>query len=274
MKELILTMILCIYFCVQSIAQEKTIDTIDVVLLGTFHYGVTTDASRTEFSDLFTDKRQQELEELTEQLARLNFDKVFIERQEKYQNKYDSLYSLYLSQKLNDTTVLRPEEIQIGFRLAKKSNLEKVFCVDVKQPLPYEKVKKFENDYSDKEDSPFFRKTIYPFKDNSQKLDLPNQSLSEYYLKMNNDFHKKYRLYDYFHYSMSYQATDDFTGAEFTSVWYERNLKIFSRILNHLTEDDKMIFVLFGSSHTDILEQFFRSNPHFRVIELNQIISK
>lgn len=272
MRNLIL--IFCICFCFQSQGQEKTIDTINVVLLGTFHYGTTTDASRTDFPDLFSDKRQIELEELTNQLANLDFDKVFIERQEKYQRKYDSLYNLYLSQKLKDTTIIRPEEIQIGFRLAKKLGLNKIFCVDVKQSLPYHKIKEFEKNFANEEESPFFKNSIYPFKDKSQKLDLSNQSLSEYYLKMNNDFHKKYRFYDYFHYSMSYQSENDFTGAEFTSVWHERNLKIYSKILNHLSEEDKTIFVLFGSSHTDILEQFFKLNPHFKIIKLNEIITE
>ncbi len=250
------------------------IDTINVVLLGTFHYGTTTDASKTEFQDLFSDKRQNELEKLTTQLAKLNFDKVFIERQERYQSKYDSLYKLYQNEKLKDTTVLRPEEIQIGFRLAKKLDLNEVFCVDVKQSLPYDKVKQFEIKYAEKEESPFFKYSKYPFKDKSQKLDLPNQTLLEYYLKLNNEFHKKYRLYDYLHYAMSYQAENNFTGAEFTGVWYERNLKIFSRILNHLAKEDKTIFVLFGSSHTDVLEQFFKSTPHFNVIDLNPIFTE
>lgn len=264
--------ITCLFVCFQSQGQEKTIDIINVVLLGTFHYGKTTDASKTQFPDLFSKKRQNELEKLTDQLAKLNIDKEFIERQEKYQSKYDSLYRVYQSGKLTDTTVLRPEEVQIGFRLAKKSNLKKVFCADVKQALPYEKVKQFEKNYGDKEESLFFKNTINPFKDKNQKLDLPNQSLIKYYLKMNNDFHKKYRLYDYVHYAMSYQAENDFTGAEFTGVWYERNLKIFSKILNLLEPEDKTIFVLFGSSHTDILEQFFESTPHLKVTDLNSVL--
>ena len=259
---------------VNGYSQEKNIDTINVVLLGTFHYGTTTDASRTDFPDLFSPKRQRELEELTTKLAELNIDKLFIERQEKYQHTYDSLYRHYLSKKITDTVVLRPEEIQLGFRLAQKSGLEKVYCVDVKQDLPYNQIKAFETTYDGKEDAPFFSKSTYPFNDESEELDLPHQTLTEYYLKMNNDYHKKYRLYDYLHYAMSYVEQDDYTGPEFTGIWYDRNLKIFSNILNNLTPEDKTIFVLFGASHTDVLEQFFRSNPHFRILEVQQVLAE
>ena len=253
-------------------AQNLKTDPIRVVLLGTFHYGVTTDASRTDFPDLFGSKRQSELEALTNRLAKLGVDKVFIERPAKYQDKYDSLYTLYRSQKLKDTVVLRPEEIQIGFRLAEKSKLDGVVCADVKLALPYDALQAFEAKQKDRKDAFFFTSNPNPFKDPSQKLNLADHTLIEYYLKANNTYHKKYRLYDYLHYAMSYKEDDDFTGAEFSGIWYERNLKIFSTILNNLTAKDKTIFVLFGSSHTDILEHFFESNPHFKIIPLDQVL--
>ena len=274
MKIIVFTITTIAIFVSSTCKAQVVDDKINVILLGTFHYGTTTDATITDFPDLFSKKRQEELEKLTSQLAKLEIDKIFIERQEDSQKKYDSLYKNYLSKKLTDTITLRPEEVQIGFRLAKKSKLKKVYCVDVKQELPYDKIKEFELKYKDKKDAPFFLESKYPFRDKSQKLDLSKQTLSEYYLKMNNDYHKKYRLYDYFHYSMSYLENDDFTGAEFTGMWYKRNLKIFSKILNNITVGDKTIFILFGSSHTDILEQFFNSNPHFNVIDLGKVISK
>ena len=274
MKIIVYTITTIVIFISSTCKAQVVDDKINVILLGTFHYGATTDATKTVFPDLFSKKRQEELEKLTNQLAKLEIDKIFIERQEESQKKYDSLYKNYLSKKLTDTTLLRPEEVQIGFRLAEKLKLEKVYCVDVKQELPYDKIKDYELKHKDKEDAPFFLESKYPFNDKSQKLDLSKQTLLEYYLKMNNDYHKKHRLYDYFHYSMSYLEKDDFTGAEFTGMWYERNLKIFSKILNNLTAEDRTIFILFGSSHTDILEQFFNSNPHFNVIDLDEVISE
>lgn len=68
MKYLILIFVL--YLPLNVLRQERGDSTIDVILLGTFHYGQTTDANQTDFSDLFSKRRQKELEALTNQLAK------------------------------------------------------------------------------------------------------------------------------------------------------------------------------------------------------------
>ncbi len=54
---------------------------IKILLLGTFHFGETGDKGKTAFNDLFSAKRQQEIQQLTNQLARLNPDKIFVENE-------------------------------------------------------------------------------------------------------------------------------------------------------------------------------------------------
>ncbi|MEO6346625.1 MAG: DUF5694 domain-containing protein [Aquaticitalea sp.] len=271
MMKKIFCLLLLISISSSLIAQTVS-KKINVILLGTFHYGATSDGHKTNFPDLFSEKRQHELELLTDTLVALKIDKIFIEREEQFQSKYDSLYQNYLIDQLKDTLVIRPEEIQIGFRLAKKSQLEKVYCVDVQQELPYDKLNEFEEKFKGKLDAPFFSANEYPFTDPSEKLDLPHQNLSDYYAKLNNVYHQQARLYDYLHYAMSYVETNDYTGPEFSAVWYARNLKIFSQILKYLASEDQTILVLFGSSHTDVLKTFFESHPLFHIVDLETIL--
>lgn len=256
------------------LGQGKEPETIDVVLLGTFHYGTTTDASRTDFPDLFSEKRQRELEAMTDKIAKLNIDKIFIERPKARQTEYDSLYSLYIENQLNDTIVLRPEEIQIGFRMAKKLDHDQLFCVDVKKNLPYQSLQAFEEKYDEKEYPYLFTENAYPFTDKERKLNLKETTLPEYYVQLNDDYHRQQRLYDYLHYAMEYVDKDDYTGPNFSAVWYERNLKIYANILHQIQESDKTILILFGSSHTDIFHHFFDSHPRFNIVDLEKVLEE
>jgi hypothetical protein len=50
---------------------------VKVILLGTFHYGATSDRGKTSFPDLFSVKRQSELESMAKNLARFGVNKFF-----------------------------------------------------------------------------------------------------------------------------------------------------------------------------------------------------
>ncbi len=250
-------------------AQESA--PINVILLGTFHYGTTTDASRTDFPDLYSPARQAHLDTLADRIAAAGIDKIFIERQPKYQAKYDSLYALYRAGRLTDTTVLRPEEVQLGFRVAARSGLDGVICTDYQQALPYDRIARFDSVYADKAYSDFFSGD-YPFNERDSLPDLARQSLTDYYLTLNNRWNVQRRLYDYLHYAMLSVEGDDYTGPEFSAVWYERNLKIFANILNGLTGEERTIFVLYGASHADVLRDFFAGHRGFRVVGLAGVL--
>ena len=244
---------------------------IAVFLLGTFHYGSTTDASRTDFYDLYSPERQAQLDTLADRIAAAGIDKVFIEREPRYQARYDSLYALYRAGQLTDTTVLRPEEVQLGFRVAERSGLPGVICSDYKQELPYDRIARFDSVYADKVYSNFFSGD-YPFTERDSLSDLARQSLTDYYLTLNNRWNVQRRLYDYLHYAMLSVEGDDYTGPEFSAVWYERNLKIFANILNGLTGAERTIFVLYGASHADVLRDFFAGHRGFRVVGLGEVL--
>ena len=248
------TFLLLLLVPVLSYAQEA--EPINVILLGSFHYGSTTDANRTDFPDLYSPDRQAQLDTLADRIVATGIDKVFIEREPRYQARYDSLYALYRAGRLTDSTVLRPEEVQLGFRVAERSGLASVVCTDYKQDLPYDRIARFDSMYADKVYSNFLS-SDYPFTERDSLPNLTRQSLTDYYLTLNNHWNVQRRLYDYLHYAMLSVEADDYTGPEFSAVWYERNLKIFANILNGLTGDERTIFVLYGASHADVLRNFF-----------------
>jgi hypothetical protein len=263
-------LLLFLGFSIQATAQT-TNPKIKIILLGTFHYGATSDRNSTAFTDLYSPQRQKQLDSIAGALNKAGVNKYFLETHFTRQRQQDSLYSLYLAGKLTDTTKdLRDERVQIAFRAAAKSNAALV-AADFRQELPYDKISEYEEAH--KSDTanvyPFFD-VPYPFTARQPKL--RNSSLLQYYIQLNNLYNRQAHLYDYLHYAPGYGADSNYVGESFALSWYDRNLKIFTNILRHIDpKKDKVIVVLFGSSHTAVLRQFFEAHPYFEIVELNQI---
>jgi len=273
-KKYLLLFIGCAFLLSSLHAQDKFPDKIRVILLGTFHYGATSDRNSTPFADLFSPKRQKELIELVASLQKVHPSKVFVESPPANQAKYDSLYSLYKKNELTDTNILRNEIVQIGFRLANSANLPAPVCVDYRQELPYDAMEKFEKGIGSDttiQFPPFFS-IPYPFTDSTKKLSLKKMSLSEYYVPFNDLYHRQQNEFDYLHYGLGYGYKDDYTGTEFTASWYNRNLKILTNIFRSLQPTDKCIVVVFGMAHTNTLRQFFENHPSFEIVELDKVL--
>jgi Family of unknown function (DUF5694) len=258
------------FFSIAAGAQTFN-EKIKVILLGTFHYGATSDRNSTNFADLYTEKRQKELDSIATALNKFGVNKFFLETAFNRQGKQDTLYNLYAGNKLTDSVEARDERVQIAFRTAVKNGAVLV-AADYRQELPYDKMDAYETAH--KNDTvntyPFFD-VAYPFTVKQSKL--AESSLLKYYVQMNNAYNRQRILYDYLHYSLAYGKDADFVGSNFTSSWYDRNLKIFNNILRNIDiKKDKVIVVLFGSSHTAVLHQFFSNHPYFEIVPLENVL--
>ena len=118
-------------------SQENDSNKPTITFLGSFHFaGSSTDAGSLKVDDIKTDKRQREIENLVESLARFKPTKVILEYP--YGNKkLDSLYQLYLN---DQKTLSINESQQVGFRLAKLLKHDHVYPADHKMDLPFEDI--------------------------------------------------------------------------------------------------------------------------------------
>jgi len=242
---------------------------VKVILLGTFHFGATSDRNSTKFEDLFSEKRQNELALIAQKLKDFGTDKIFVENETNNQKELDQQLALYQSKQIKDEKILKDEIVQIAFRTSVLNNA-KVVSVDYKQELPYDRINEYEKIH-EKDVNPYsFFDVEYPFKEKRKKLvDTP---LAEYYVQLNNTYSRQASLYDYLHYALAYGIGDDYTGENFTAVYYDRNLKIFTNILRNIDlKTDKTVVVLFGASHTAFLRQFFENHPYFEIVELETV---
>ena len=265
MKKIILLLVIS----TTSFAQTKN-EKIKIILMGTFHYGATSDRNSTNFKDLFSEKRQKELDFMTAKLNAFGVKKIFVETDFREQKKSDSLYNAYKNGKLKDSVWLKREETQVAFRLGKMNNLP-IIAADNRQELSYNAISEYEKKHAnDKTNPDSFFEIPYPFTEKLKKLS--ETPLPEYYIQLNAPYARQANQYDYLHYAMAYGEKDDFTGEQFTVSFYDRNLKIYNNILRNIDlKNDKVILVLFGSSHTNIMRQFFENHPYFEIVELETV---
>ena len=269
MTKLLAFLLLAFYtnFASGQIKTEK----IKVILLGTFHYGETSDRNKTDFSDLLSEKRQKELDTISTALNNFQVSKFFLETPVNRQKQQDDLYELYKQNLLKTPQELSDERVQIAFRTALKNNIPLV-AADFKMELPYGEMYKYDKKHKNDSNNPYpFFDIPYPFKIKLKPL--KDCSLSEYYIQLNNEYSRQVNLYDYLHYALSSGEGDEYVGEKFTSAWYDRNLKIFTNILRQIDiKKDKTIVILFGAGHTAVLRQFFENHPLFEIIELDKIL--
>lgn len=256
-------------------AKEEDNIGIKVYLLGTFHFAQT-DSSYNVLDEL----HQNSIEELAEIIAAQNPDKIFVERQPEYefQNNLDSLYRVYTSMK--QPLKARNELYQVGFRAAKKLEHPKVYQCD--HPGQYGRFNQAAINYARRNDQTAILEAkgigTVPRLDDEIDTDSLMHSLTllEYIQWLNsppvmNSSHASYIAnYPQIGSTDYYNYEDDSTliGAELTADWYQRNIMIYSKMINQVNfGDDKAIVLLIGADHVPIIKHLFDSNPHFKVME-------
>jgi len=123
MKPFLLISFLVAGLNLNGIAQQKpSPDKINIMLMGSTHFGQEAFHKQGTTMDLFSTDRQKEVADINNQIARYKPDMILIEREPNEQHSVDSLYELYENGKLqfNQLKYGRAEEYQFGFTLAKK----------------------------------------------------------------------------------------------------------------------------------------------------------
>lgn len=248
-----------------------------MLTLGVFHFNFPNldvqKVEKTDQIDILNTKCQKEILAVVEKLAQFKPTVIVIEHQPKEQPIIDSLYLLYLQGKYN---LNRPEEEQIGFRLAKRMGLDKLYCVDewgdqypemfpILNGTDEVATKEFEEFYMQNPDSllRFRKNNIYK----------TEGILAE--LKMLNDPEIiKKSLGNYLIGIFKYESRPgDFLGTKFeTGRWFNRNLKIYRNIQRIPVNSNDRILVIFGADHMNVLNLLFDSSPEYNRVQTNQYL--
>ena len=231
----------------------------EIILVGTVHYP--------ERFDIFSDDVQNQIDEFTNKLALLKPNKIVVEFPYQMQNELDKLYEKCNEYNFADEVVYSNVErygvkepfysvneiVQIGFRLGKKLNHEKIYGIDEDIELSDELFEKI---------APYMDMNRYF--ENMGKMVEKAQNINELYAIHNS---KEYILIDNSMYlDMNKINMGNYEGSQLVLQWYERNLKIFSNLQNICEQEDRVL-VLIGSAHLKLLKELVNANSEMEMVE-------
>lgn len=246
-------------------------DKIQVLNLGSFHFGYTSDATSVDFDE--NDATQQaEIRELSKLLNRFKPTIICLEYLPEDNEGMNQLYHDFLKhpKKLNTQF---GELSMVGFDVARLSGLDQVYGIDNHMGYNYSLGDFIEN-------SPELKNAIDPV----TYLELTNNPFKNYpeIEKQDKNFDKlslleKLRLTNdpiMLDYSLNTNADkllyvgidDGFEGADQAALFYHRNMKIYSNLNRiKMTKNDRVL-ILMGSAHTAMLREFIGRSPKFEMV--------
>jgi Family of unknown function (DUF5694) len=262
MQRLLMALLLVASPC---LAQERVPSSpISVLFLGTYHMeNPGLDVNNAKADDPLTPRRQHELQNLTEELAKFRPTRVMVERVGVGQDLTPQSWREFTSAKLVSE---RDEAVQIAYRLADKLKIP-VHGIDerdrINEPsyFPYDDVQKFAAKHGQ-----------------GGQLDAMNDPVRAYLkrfeaaqattsvaglLEMWNDPAEATRDMNFNYGMLRFAAGKETPGADLNARWYLRNARIFSNVIR-LSKPGDRVLIVFGSGHGYWLRHFASETPGFR----------
>jgi len=243
-----------------------------VTLVGTFHFAYPQrDEYKSKFFvDVLSPQRQQEVEELVALLS--NFQPTTIAIESDDQRSTDSAYNAY---RAGHRELTRNETEQIGFRLAARLGLRRIYAIDASSRSYYPKIT--DSTYASHvrelgpSDTTWDAKflALYRFDDSLTTV----LSLRHMYAYMNSperlrEGHGNYLVGDF-----KLSRDPDYFGPDIATRWWNRNLRIFNNVQHITNSTSDRILVLIGAGHVPLLKHAFESSPEYRYIEVNDYLT-
>lgn len=240
-----------------------------IMILGTYHMGNPgLDGRNLDADDVLLPRRQREIVELIEKLARFNPTKIAVESPYSERVELNNRYGKFLA---GEYKLKRNETEQIGFQLAKRLNHKTLHAVDY--PMLMSGLRYDEIEFPKPKPSPApapnaaETKTMPPALSEGDLL-LRRSTVTEFLLYMNNpEKARKQHGEDYLRQLMPDENAAIYESADRIANWYKRELRIFAN-LNRITEfpNDRILLII-GSGHLAIQREFALDSPQFCLIE-------
>lgn len=240
-------------------------DKTKVMTLGVFHFAYPNlDVYKTGKKDqisVLEEPYQSEIIAISKAIEEYNPTIIAVEQTPDKQQKVDSALIFYLSGKM---TLGKSEIDQIGMRLARALNLNKLYCVD-DFGRHYDNILAI---FNDSVRSSKFEDYFYKSRDTTRVRSGRITSVIDELCKMNNPDIIKKDLAVYLSNPFKYEEQPgDFTGVDFeTGRWFNRNLRIFRNIQRIPHNSGDRILVIFGAGHMNLLNMLFDVSDEFEFV--------
>lgn len=259
----------------------------DILLVGSNHLAQLYKADNPN-SDVLTSKRQAELSAVLDGLQRYRPDGILVEVLPENQPRIDSLYQQYWQGRLDLSTLPdgRSEVYQLAFVLGKRLGLPQIQCVNAPGGTSQSILNQGKNIELYEQATARWREYIAPV----DKELLAGKSTMPQYMRALNNPATVQRLHALV-YNVPARVTDgtlkpdpmvdaafinpQYVGAEFISVFYNRDLKVYSNIVTtQLATHQARQLVIIGVRHVGSLTGIFRDDPAYRLVEAGPYLGR
>lgn len=224
--------------------------------------------------NIYSEKRQKELQELLDYISKFKPTKIMIETYNS--SKFIKNWKEYKSGKAK---LYASESSQIGMRLVERFNLDTIYGVDagslmldIYNERTSETPQNYIDSISDRHhfggDDKFMQRynEFYAYKD---AVEYEN-TLLESFKYLNSDKVLDRGFGDYI--SGGQFFSEEMEGPDALSIfWLNRNLRIFRKIQRIEHTPDDRILVIFGTSHISILKWLYECTPEFDLVKFNEL---
>jgi hypothetical protein len=268
---LALGLLLCLVHPVPGHAQDDSSPSIEVLLLGTVHLdNPGRDVNNPTVPDVLRPEKQAELAALRDSLAQFRPTKMAIEVRRRHQAAIDSLYRRFRAGQMDtsfavgDFVSVRSEQYQLGFRLARRLDHERIWAVDHFLPMRIGNVMTHA-----KRHDPALLRALQDFSEGPLMTDidslLQHDPLGRLYHFLNRPSTVERFRAPYVR--MAEAATDtSFVGADVVAQYHKRNLRIFAN-LAEVAEPGDRIIAIFGAGHMPYLRPLVQASPKMEFVD-------
>ena len=253
--------------------------TTDILLLGCSHL---TQLYKTgnPHSDVLTPRRQAELSAVLDGLQRYRPDGILVEELPENQPRLDSLYQRYRQGQLDLSTLPsgRSEVYQLGFALGKRLGLPRIHCVNAPGGTSQSILHEGKNIELYTQATTQWRAFSDPI---GLRLQAGTSTLPQYLRALNEP--ATLRQLHTLVYRIPARVTDGklkpddmvdaafinphYVGAEFISVFYNRDLKVYSNVVTtQLQTQQRRQLLIIGARHVASLQGILADDPAYRVV--------
>jgi hypothetical protein len=238
----------------------------EVLVLGSYHMGNPgRDIFNMKADDVLAPKRQTEIRELVDVLARFRPTKIALEAASNHPKIKQ--YQDYLAGKYE---LGRDERDQIGMRLGKQLNLPKVYGIDIQEDYSYMAVQDYAKAHGREKELESLMAQIGErvSKDNDEFL--KSHTVLQMLLRVNSGeaVRRDLAAYALFaHFGEEY----DYAGATLLEDWFRRNIRIHTHLLNIIEPGDRVL-VIYGSGHLRIMRQNIQADPTLKLRTLEEFV--
>jgi hypothetical protein len=264
----------CIFllFATTLFAQDPMPAPIQVMILGTYHFGNPgLDLHNMKSESVLTSVRQKELDDIATRLAKFNPTKIAVEARSDRPDLSTQKFADFTPQKL---TTDADERAQIGFRLAQRLGHKNVYGIDEQSDtidyFPFDKVGAYAKAHNQAGTLARMHEDI---EKTMKKMEAAQKTTPIRLLLA--DINEPDRIrsdHDQFYYGLlALGDQKEQPGADLNAAWYHRNAKIFAKLIQIAHPGDR-ILVVFGSGHAFWLRHLAQNTPGFTLVEPNDYL--